>query len=119
MSEAFQKALEERQMRLKQQAATQRWLILAGVVLLLVVLVILFLRGREYPVNPNKASREVLMSLPEVGPEIAERILKLRPFKDAVDFEKRVPGIGPKTLEKMRSRLDFDGDGKADNGGAP
>ena len=114
MSEAFQKLLEQRQQRSAAEARQQKWLLVAGG--LAVVLMVLFLlwRGQSRPVNPNTATREQLMTLPEVGPEIADRILKLRPFTDAADMEKRVKGIGPKTLEQMKKALDFDGDGAAD-----
>ena len=114
MSEAFQKLLEQRQQRSATEARQQKWLLVAGGIALVLVVLFLLWRGQSQPVNPNTATREQLMTLPEVGPEIADRILKLRPFTDAADMEKRVKGIGPKTLEQMKKALDFDGDGSAD-----
>ena len=114
MSEAFDKMMQERKLRSESEARTQRLLMIAGGIVLVVAMVILFLRDREGLINPNTASAKDLITLPEIGPETATKILKLRPFKDSADFEKRVPGIGPKSLAKMQSRLDFDGDGKAD-----
>jgi hypothetical protein len=111
MSEAFQKLLEQRQQRSAAESRQQKGLLVAGGIAIVLFLV---WRGQEHPVNPNTATREQLMTLPEVGPEIADRILKLRPFTDAADMEKRVKGIGPKTLEQMKKILDFDGDGGAD-----
>lgn len=114
MSEAFQKLVEQRQQRSAAESRQQKWLLVAGGIALVLVVLFLVWRGQEHPVNPNTATREQLMTLPEVGPEIADRILKLRPFTDAADMEKRVKGIGPKTLEQMKKVLDFDGDGGAD-----
>ena len=114
MSEAFQKLLEQRQQRCAEQARRQKALLVASGIAIVLVIGFLLWRGQEHPVNPNTATREQLMTLPEVGTEIADRILKLRPFTDAADMEKRVKGIGPKTLEQMKKGLDFDGDGAAD-----
>lgn len=113
MSESFQKLLEARRERSAGEARTQRLLIGGAIVFILVVAVLLW-RGRPRSVNPNTATREELLTLVEVGPEIADRILKERPFANAEDFEKRVKGIGPKTLEQMKKQLDFDEDGRAD-----
>ncbi len=114
MSEAFQKALEARQQRTAAEARTKRRILIIGAAVLILVLLFMLWRSGNKLINPNSATREQLMSLPEVGPEIADRILKLRPFTDANDLEKRVPGIGPKSLEKMKSLLDFNSDGQAD-----
>jgi hypothetical protein len=114
MSEAFQKLLEQRQQRSAAETRQQKWLLVAGGIAVVLVVLFLLWRGQNHPVNPNTATREQLMTLPEVGPEIADRILKLRPFTDAADMEKRVRGIGPKTLEQMKKALDFDVDGASD-----
>ncbi|MBK8092389.1 MAG: helix-hairpin-helix domain-containing protein [Verrucomicrobiaceae bacterium] len=114
MSEAIQKLIEERKQRSAAEARTQRLLLIGGAVLLVLVVLFLLWRGQARPVNPNSATREQIMTLAEVGPEIADRIIKERPFKDAEDMEKRVKGIGPKTLEQMKKQLDFNGDGVAD-----
>jgi len=52
-------------------------------------------------VDLNSATTEELMSLPAIGPKMAERIEAGRPFTSVEDLQ-RVPGIGPKTLEKLR-----------------
>lgn len=114
MSEAFDKLLAERKERAAAEARTQRLMMIAGAVVLVLVVLFLLWRGQDRPVNPNTASKAELQTLSEVGPEIAERIIRARPIKDAADMEKRVKGIGPRTLEKMKKQLDFDGDGKAD-----
>lgn len=115
MSESIQKKLlRQSNERVTTAARQQKWLLVAGGIAVVLVVFFLLWRGQEHPVNPNTATREQLMTLPEVGPEIADRILKLRPFTDAADMEKRVKGIGPKTLEQMKKGLDFDGDGAAD-----
>jgi len=59
------------------------------------------------PVNLNTASQEELETLPGVGPVLAERIIEARekqPFINLEDAD-RVPGVGPKTLEKWRDRV--------------
>jgi hypothetical protein len=114
MSEAFQKLLEQRQQRSAAEARQQKLLLVAGGIALVLVVLFLFWRGQNQTVNPNTATREQLMTMPEVGPEIADRILKLRPFTDAADMEKRVQGISAKTLERIKKAFDFDGDGAAD-----
>jgi competence protein ComEA len=57
------------------------------------------------PININRADAAGLQKLPGVGVKTAQRILDERslrgPFK-TVDELRRVPGIGPKTLEKLR-----------------
>ena len=53
----------------------------------------------------NTAKKEELINLPNVGPVMAERIIRFREdfgmFK-SIDDLTRVKGIGPKTLDKMR-----------------
>jgi competence protein ComEA len=61
-------------------------------------------------ININKAPAAELELLPDVGPALAKRILDHRtkhgPFKTLEDLDK-VPGIGPKTLEKFKDRILF------------
>jgi len=61
-------------------------------------------------VNPNTAPRDVLMRLPGVGEEIANRIIEGREdgkYKKPNDLA-RVSGIGPKTVERLRAFLRFE-----------
>jgi competence protein ComEA len=59
-------------------------------------------------VDINRAERGELMMLPGIGPSLADRILDYRethgPFDGLADLRK-VPGIGPATLEKLRPRI--------------
>ena len=61
-------------------------------------------------IDPNTAERTVLITLPGIGPALADRILADRsingPYRSAEDLL-RVRGIGLATLDGMRSRLAF------------
>ncbi len=55
-------------------------------------------------VNVNRADQAELQKLPGIGPKLSQRILDERakaPFK-SIEELRRVPGIGAKTLEKLR-----------------
>jgi competence protein ComEA len=59
------------------------------------------------PINVNRASQADLQKLPGIGPKLSQRILDERAkaaFK-TVDELRRVPGIGVKTLEKLRPHV--------------
>ena len=56
---------------------------------------------REARVSLNRASLAELEALPGVGPALARRIVAHRPYLRVEDLL-RVPGIGPKTLERLR-----------------
>jgi len=62
----------------------------------------------RFAVNVNAADEAELMLLPGVGPALAGRIVASRqtsgPFADADDL-RRVRGIGPKTVERIRPYL--------------
>ena len=62
-------------------------------------------------VNPNKASREELILLPEIGPVLAGNIIEYRNsnggFKGLEELRK-VKGIGPKKLERLKDYLSLD-----------
>lgn len=66
--------------------------------------------GKKYTgvININRATKTEFDSLVGIGPVIAARIITYRnqngPFMALEDLLK-VSGVGPKTLEKMRSRL--------------
>jgi competence protein ComEA len=59
-------------------------------------------------IDPNLASQKDLEALPGIGPVLAHRIIAYRrthgPFKKITDLRK-VSGIGPKKLERMRPYL--------------
>lgn len=60
------------------------------------------------PIDVNRASFSELLTLPGIGPALAERILQYRwvhgPFR-SVDDLLNVPGIGPRLLERLRDRV--------------
>jgi competence protein ComEA len=56
------------------------------------------------PINVNHANQTELQKLPGIGPKLSQRILDERAktrFKSIEDL-RRVPGIGAKTLDKLR-----------------
>jgi len=59
-------------------------------------------------IDINRADRGELMMLPGIGPSLADRILDYRdahgPFEGLAELRK-VSGIGPATLEKLRPRI--------------
>lgn len=67
--------------------------------------------GHQSLLDVNKASLDELMTLPGIGPKLADVILKDReangPFQDA-DALLRVKGIGQKKLEKISPFLHFE-----------
>jgi helix-hairpin-helix protein len=56
------------------------------------------------PVDVNRASPEELASLPGIGPGLAARIVARRPFT-SLSALGDVPGIGPRRLRAMASRV--------------
>ena len=60
-----------------------------------------------FVLNPNSAPADSLELLPGIGPALADSIVKYRALQrfDKVDDIIIVPGIGKKTLEKMRPYL--------------
>ncbi len=60
------------------------------------------------PLDLNRASAEELEKLAGIGPVLARRIVEWRenhgPFRSVQDLLK-VPGIGPKTLEKILDKV--------------
>ncbi len=61
----------------------------------------------ELKINPNLANQESLTELPGIGEALAERIIAGRPYQAAEDLL-RIPGIGPRSLERLQPRLVFD-----------
>ncbi|HZZ80991.1 MAG TPA: ComEA family DNA-binding protein [Gemmataceae bacterium] len=61
-------------------------------------------------ININRADQAELQKLPGIGPKLSQRILDERarsPFK-SIDELRRVSGIGPKTLDKLRPHVTVD-----------
>lgn len=106
MSETFQKLMEQKAERDRQSAASQRMMMIGLVVIGVIALVFILLRGdpSTQPLDINKASKEQLETLTGVGPDLAKKIIAKRPYKTAKDLL-QVPGIGEKTLEKIKPRL--------------
>lgn len=71
---------------------------------------ILFLLARfaSAAVDLNLASQAEIESLPGIGPQKAEAVMAYRrqhgPFRRVEDLQK-VPGIGPKTVQRLRGEL--------------
>lgn len=109
MSDAFKDFVARREAQIKggKSSGNLFWILFA--IAFAAVVVILVLRGdpNTGPVNPNTATIEHLQTLDGVGPEIAKGIVAGRPYGKAEDLTK-VPGIGPKTIEKMKPRLVFE-----------
>ena len=62
-------------------------------------------------VNPNKASREELILLPEIGPVLAGNIIEYRNSHggfNGLEELLKVKGIGPKKLERLKDYLSLD-----------
>lgn len=69
-------------------------------------------------VNVNTASRDELLSVSGLRPEIVDEILKMR-RKDkirSVETLDQVPGVGPATLEQLKKALDFSDPTTSGNG---
>jgi competence protein ComEA len=64
--------------------------------------------GEPRRVRVNTASKEELATLPGIGPALAAAIVRSRerggPFRRVEDLE-RVPGIGPRTVERLRAHV--------------
>ena len=60
-----------------------------------------------FELDPNSAPADSLELLPGIGPALADSIVKYRALVrfDRVEDITKVPGIGKKTLEKMRPYL--------------
>ena len=61
-------------------------------------------RDRAALINVNSATRGELTTLKGIGPELASRIIKSRPF-DSVDNLTHVSGIGDKLMRSIRHQV--------------
>jgi len=65
-------------------------------------------RTALFAVDVNTAGWPELSQLPEIGETLAQRIVSTReaegPYRDLNDL-RRVPGIGPRTLERLKPHL--------------
>ena len=52
----------------------------------------------------NRATASELETVPGIGPALARRIVAYRPYRSLDDLL-RVPGIGPRSLQKLRPYL--------------
>ncbi|OGQ97250.1 MAG: hypothetical protein A2521_15875 [Deltaproteobacteria bacterium RIFOXYD12_FULL_57_12] len=63
------------------------------------------------PVPVNRADKEVLASLPGIGPKLAERIVALRQARGVISRPEDlllVSGIGPGKLSRLRTLLSYE-----------
>ncbi|CAM3450102.1 Helix-hairpin-helix domain-containing protein [Deinococcus saxicola] len=58
-------------------------------------------------IHINRVTARQLETLPGVSVKLAAEIIKDRPFKNSVDLEKKVKGIGAKNVKKMLPRISF------------
>ena len=77
MSDAFKEFLAKREAEQHSRDGAQRWFWVAIVVAVIVVMAIILLRGDPSTkiLNPNTATAEELVTLPEVGPNMADAII--------------------------------------------
>lgn len=63
-------------------------------------------REASFPIDVNVASEGDLERLPRIGPALAARIVEHRPYR-TIDDLGRVPGIGPRTIERLAPLVTF------------
>ncbi|OLV15652.1 hypothetical protein BOO71_0014317 [Deinococcus marmoris] len=63
--------------------------------------------GNMALVHINRATASQLETLPGVSVKLAAEIIKDRPFKNSMDLEKKVSGIGAKNIKKMLPHISF------------
>ncbi len=72
-------------------------------------------RDRDVLIDVNSATVDQLTTLTGIGPELADRIIKARPF-DSVDDLTKVSGIGNKLLSSILLRVTADKPRKPSSG---
>jgi len=75
-----------------------------SIAFLFTALLILYIRASTPYIDINSASKEALISLPDIGPVLAERIIDGRPYKDIYELD-RVKGVGPGTIEVIKDKI--------------
>jgi competence protein ComEA len=58
--------------------------------------------------DANSVPPEVLMTLPGLGPALSARIVEARPYLSIDDLDRRVRGIGPATVARIKPFLRFE-----------
>jgi DNA uptake protein ComE-like DNA-binding protein len=74
-----------------------------SIILFLTAFLILYART-SVKIDINSASSEALISLPDIGPVLAERIIDGRPYRDIYELD-RVEGIGPETIRAIKNKV--------------
>jgi len=104
-SSRIKRRLERRREASAEQDRSNR-LIFIGIIAAFTIAIAVLLVKRwidSGPIDINRASAAQLETLPGIGPDLAKAIIKGRPYQSLEDLEK-VKGIGPATLEKVRTR---------------
>ena len=101
--------VERREAQIRSSSASKTWIWIVIAIGCAAVVLFLVFKGNPTtgPVNPNTATIELLTTLDGIGPEIASKIVSGRPYTTFDDL-KKVPGIGDKTLERIKPRLTLD-----------
>lgn len=74
-----------------------------SIIFLFAALLILYAETSS-KIDINSASRDALISLPDIGPILADRIIDGRPYHDIKELD-RVKGIGPDTIEAIKNKV--------------
>jgi competence protein ComEA len=99
--------------------ATRLWLAIVGTLAAVALIVLGAGDAAHRPVppaphlvvDPNTAPPAVLAALPHLGPAMVKRIVAARertPFQSLDDFDTRVRGIGPVTLDALSPFFQFE-----------
>ncbi|HEV3164199.1 MAG TPA: helix-hairpin-helix domain-containing protein [Isosphaeraceae bacterium] len=67
----------------------------------------------ELRIDPNTAPEAILTILPRAGASLVGKVVEARkagPFRSLRDLERRVKGVGPRTIERWRPYLSLEDD---------